>query len=932
MCNMQTNSRGSSANRRLRNRRLSVKIALAAGAAVLLLSAPALAGEAPAAAGVGPGGLARAYTDGGYLLWWDAYSHHIQPWRAWLETVPAARALAGVGIGGPGEGQEAEQIARMLKKNGFACSRYEVGWGHYQVGDNGVWKPNERARKPIAMLGRIGLRPLLLVNGHHGYPCPYVQFQRTVTADAPAGAREVRFDSTDGFVPWKTGFFSLADYIASFPLFIEIKENTVKLSKPLPKEIKAGTRVNLSTLRCRPFGAAASPEYAETLQCWKDFVLATATDAVDALGTRGKEDVGFDVEVWNELTFGSAFLSITNYCDQLPADFKGGDVWNDLVAATAEVAEKHPDLFRGATIVNGISNTIPWPAAETMPPRVGGLSKHPYYGRVKFPESAAKDRHYAGLDFQPIAAQPQYEAFFPEYSGSLLRTDHILWDSSPWARGYWSPPAHGRFARGPGRPPVNLWMTEIGVTPIEGGIAEKKDDPDGTQRKRALAFKAKVSLRTLVFWLNKGTEKVFLFCSHGGDFSFGLVQDDFVAWAKANPTADYPKDDAAFTSPSLKAVRSFTETLRDGLDEAISAPRQLTVTGLNDRHGRVQFPASSGCPALPDREVVAVLPFQVNAHRFVVAAYVVTRDVTKDYAPAEFAIGLGNLRGEGATVRVVDPLDPKAAVPAAIKPVEGGAEVTVALSDAPRLLVIDEAKAGPVVQNPELRPLPAGGAQLRFTSPAAAEATVTWGQVPLRETGLPGEYFDGHDLAGAPVAKGAIGRRLEAGWGGSPANGVQPDHWSARWKARLQVPADGTYTFFTTCDDGARLIVDGRKAVEDWRSHGPEEHSGTLDLRKGIVPLVMEFFDDGATASLKVEWEGPGVGRRVLALGGDLLLPEGRQRVCEWKGAVKAGETAIVPIPDLKPGEGVRVNLAADGCTAVWPVWDSEPSGMIPQR
>src|SRR5688572_19027275 len=58
-------------------------------------------------------------------------SHWLQPWRAYLDTVPAARLRDAIGINFNVEPGEAAAAARLLARSGFARARVEIGWGSF---------------------------------------------------------------------------------------------------------------------------------------------------------------------------------------------------------------------------------------------------------------------------------------------------------------------------------------------------------------------------------------------------------------------------------------------------------------------------------------------------------------------------------------------------------------------------------------------------------------------------------------------------------------------------------------------------------------------------------------------------------------------------------------------------------------------------------
>jgi hypothetical protein len=83
----------------------------------------------------------------------------------------------------------------------------------------------------------------------------------------------------------------------------------------------------------------------------------------------------------------------------------------------------------------------------------------------------------------------------------------------------------------------------------------------------------------------------------------------------------------------------------------------------------------------------------------------------------------------------------------------------------------------------------------------------------------------------------------------------------------LKVPADGEYTFYLDSDDGSRLTVDGKVAIEYDGIHGEgNEHSFKLKLKQGRVPIRVDYFQ-GPTGEkgLSVAWEGPELKRRSLS-------------------------------------------------------------------
>ena len=82
----------------------------------------------------------------------------------------------------------------------------------------------------------------------------------------------------------------------------------------------------------------------------------------------------------------------------------------------------------------------------------------------------------------------------------------------------------------------------------------------------------------------------------------------------------------------------------------------------------------------------------------------------------------------------------------------------------------------------------------------------------------------------------------------------------------LIVPEDGQYTFWLDSDDGARLIVDGKKLIEYDGIHGVgKPHQKPLELKKGRVPIRLEYFQGQYGKGLAVRWSGPKFRDRYLS-------------------------------------------------------------------
>ncbi|NOD36505.1 MULTISPECIES: PA14 domain-containing protein [unclassified Ruegeria] len=113
------------------------------------------------------------------------------------------------------------------------------------------------------------------------------------------------------------------------------------------------------------------------------------------------------------------------------------------------------------------------------------------------------------------------------------------------------------------------------------------------------------------------------------------------------------------------------------------------------------------------------------------------------------------------------------------------------------------------------------------------------------------------------------------------------DTFAARFQGKVSVEEEGTYTFFTSADDGVVLYVNGHEVVKDDGNHGYRTESGQVALEPGTHDIELRYFENYGRAGLKLEWDGPGL--------------DGRQPVrADQEIAVDVNETAWVAI-DIGP-------------------------------
>jgi hypothetical protein len=613
-------------------------------------------------------------------------SHWLQPWRAYLDTVPASRLRDSIGINFNVEPEEAERTARLLARSGFRRARIEVGWGGLDYEDPTRFEDPSRLAALLGALRDSGIRPLILLNAHHGRPTPARELMLPLVEAAPRDAREVRLDiaSAGAVVPGLTGIDDPDGKAADVILTGVSSDGTAALSKPLPRDLSAGPH-EATTLLYAPFGpprladGAPNPAFEQTLHGWLQYVGTVTREAKRVLG--GQD---FDVEVWNELSFGSDFLHQDRYYEP-PRELGDGEGEREILERTVAYLRDPSNGVQDVGIGDGFANQTPFAAGSTSPTGLTAIDKHPYYPTKRFPQDAefnaivpldTKGRRSSierrGPGDEPIQRDrfvPAYVSFFPELALSAIKTETLVRDLSPITTDVYGV-HHGRRTGPQGGPSPTVWITEAGLDPSSAATALSPRDVRHLQ--------AKAALRYYTAFVNKGVSAVHLFAVNGGNLA--LVR---------------PGEPGG--GETLRAVRRLAAALRGAKE--LKRTRPLSLLEISDHHDNKQFDGdgTSAHPPLYDRDVLAFFPFQLRDGEYLAATYVMTRNLAKPYGekgepdrfdlPEErFRLRIGGLDGRRAEVSATDPLTGQSVAVEVEERVRGGLTVALPLTDSPRLL------------------------------------------------------------------------------------------------------------------------------------------------------------------------------------------------------------------------------------------------------
>jgi hypothetical protein len=157
-----------------------------------------------------------------------------------------------------------------------------------------------------------------------------------------------------------------------------------------------------------------------------------------------------------------------------------------------------------------------------------------------------------------------------------------------------------------------------------------------------------------------------------------------------------------------------------------------------------------------------------------------------------------------------------------------------------------------------------GGAQI---ATATATGSILNDDSEVGQAGLIGEYFNTTNLTGTIATTRVDGTvNFPTDWGAAPAGTAvtADDNYSVRWTGFVEASTAGSWTFFTTSNDGVRLFIDDVQIINNFTTHAVTENSGTISLTAGWHSVRLEFFQQGGVAEITLSFQGPGQTKSII--------------------------------------------------------------------
>lgn len=139
----------------------------------------------------------------------------------------------------------------------------------------------------------------------------------------------------------------------------------------------------------------------------------------------------------------------------------------------------------------------------------------------------------------------------------------------------------------------------------------------------------------------------------------------------------------------------------------------------------------------------------------------------------------------------------------------------------------------------------------------AMAAVIAWFSLREHEKRWTFEHYGNRSLDGEAMVGELIAPDIDSE---DPllADILADDSFSMRLKSCLQVLRAGRYQFRVSADNGARLYLNGELVADAWKD-GQATTGKNVELVSGSYPIMIEYYDAGGAARMRVEMSQAGV-------------------------------------------------------------------------
>ncbi|REG94783.1 TIM-barrel domain-containing protein [Flavobacterium aquicola] len=88
--------------------------------------------------------------------------------------------------------------------------------------------------------------------------------------------------------------------------------------------------------------------------------------------------------------------------------------------------------------------------------------------------------------------------------------------------------------------------------------------------------------------------------------------------------------------------------------------------------------------------------------------------------------------------------------------------------------------------------------------------------------------------------------------------------YGVEYNGSVNIPADGKYTFYIGSDDGSKLYINNELIIDNDGLHGFNEKSAEITVKKGQLPIRVEYFQENYGDGLSVEFSSDKIAKTSL--------------------------------------------------------------------
>jgi PA14 domain len=132
-----------------------------------------------------------------------------------------------------------------------------------------------------------------------------------------------------------------------------------------------------------------------------------------------------------------------------------------------------------------------------------------------------------------------------------------------------------------------------------------------------------------------------------------------------------------------------------------------------------------------------------------------------------------------------------------------------------------------------------------------------------RGSGLSAAYYPGINFSGTPIQR--IDPQINFKWPGAPIENFSGDDFNVSWQGQIVPMYDGPTTLVFRTDDGVRVWLNDKLAIDSWSQNGEVELLSSIQAMAGIpIKVKIDYREQSNMAKIKLEWESVNFARQVI--------------------------------------------------------------------